>query len=56
MNALVAALETCTADLRESDLQALDRIFLRSVQHQIHVFDAAWRLGDPWPGPGSFAG
>lgn len=56
VNALVAALETCTADLREPDLQALDRVFLRSVQHQIHVFDAAWRLGDPWPGPGSFAG
>ena len=56
VNALVEALETCTADLDKDQLQQLERIFLRSVQHQIHVFDAAWRMSDPWPGPGTYSG
>lgn len=55
VDALVEALETCTAGLREDELLKLERVFLRSVQHQIHVFDAAWRTNDPWPGPGTYA-
>ncbi len=56
VDALVAALETCAERMSEDQIQELERIFLRSVQHQIHVFDAAWRMNDPWPGPGSHGG
>ena len=56
VNALVEALETCAGNLNETELEELERIFLRSVQHQIHVFDAAWKMNDPWPGPGTYAG
>ena len=54
VNALVDGLEFCAAQASEAELAALERIFLRSIQHQVHVFDAAWRLEDPWPGPGSY--
>ena len=30
--------------------------FLRSTQHQIGTFDAAWNLSDPWPGEGDETG
>ncbi len=55
VSALIDALEASTSNLPESELQKLEKVFLRSVQHQIHVFDAAWRMGDPWPGPGTHA-
>lgn len=35
------------ADAAERD--RIGWIFLRSVQHQIAVLDAAWRVADPWP-------
>jgi thiaminase len=55
VEALVAAMEACAEELSEPEIEELERVFLRSVQHQIHVFDAAWRMNDPWPGPGSYA-
>jgi thiaminase/transcriptional activator TenA len=30
--------------------------FLRGTQHQIATFDAAWKMSDPWPGPGDDGG
>ncbi len=56
VDALIEALETSVSGLNETELEELERVFLRSVQHQIHVFDAAWRMSDPWPGPGTHAG
>lgn len=55
VNALIEGLDWCANSASDSEIAALERIFVRSVQHQIHVFDAAWRLEDPWPGPGSYA-
>ena len=43
---LERAVESLTAEEREHCQQ----VFLRSVQHQILVLDAAWRASDPWPG------
>ena len=56
VTAIIDGLEFCASTATEAELAALERVFLRSVQHQIHVFDAAWRLQDPWPGPGSHGG
>lgn len=54
VNALIEGLEECAARLSEAQLLKLERLFVRSVQHQVNVFDAAWRMDDPWPGPGSY--
>jgi len=43
---LERAVESLTAEEREHCQQ----VFLRSVQHQILVLDAAWHASDPWPG------
>lgn len=43
---LERAVESLTAEEREHCQQ----VFLRSVQHQILVLDAAWHANDPWPG------
>ena len=56
VDALLAGLEPAVAELPEKEIVELERIFLRSTQHQIHVFDAAWRMKDEWPGPGSWQG
>lgn len=55
VEALLAGLEPAAAGLSEAEIEELERIFLRSTQHQIHVFDAAWRMQDEWPGPGTWA-
>lgn len=36
--------------------EKLKWIVLRSIQHQIGTFDAAWNLSDPWPGEGRETG
>lgn len=55
VDALLDGLLPEVAKMSEPELQELERIYLRSTQHQIHVFDAAWRLKDEWPGRGSWA-
>lgn len=55
VNALIAGVEHCASDAPAATIDLFCKIFLRSVQHQVHVFDAAWRLDDPWPGAGSYA-
>lgn len=55
VEALLAGLEPAAAELPKAEIEELERIFLRSTQHQIHVFDAAWRMEDVWPGPGTWA-
>ena len=54
VDALLDGLVPAVEGLPESEIEELERIFLRSTQHQIAVFDAAWRLSDDWPGPGSW--
>lgn len=55
VEALLAGLEPAAKQLPDAEIDELERIFLRSTQHQIHVFDAAWRMEDVWPGPGTWA-
>ena len=40
----------------EYECKKMKWIFLRSTQHQIGTFDAAWNLSDPWPGEGEELG
>lgn len=56
VDALLAGLAPAVAELPATEFAELERIFLRSTQHQINVFDAAWRLKDEWPGPDSWQG
>ncbi len=53
VDAAITGLEHLARNVDSAQQRHLESIFLRSVQHQINVFDAAWRLDDPWPGPGS---
>lgn len=55
VDALLDGLLPEVAKLDEASLQEMERIFLRSTQHQINVFDAAWRMKDEWPGAGSWS-
>jgi thiaminase/transcriptional activator TenA len=46
----VLVLERAAESLTAEEREHCQQVFLRSVQHQILVLDAAWRASDPWPG------
>lgn len=50
---LVETFEGGLADAGAGRVQHARMIFTRSVQHQIDVLDAAWRVADPWQGSGT---
>jgi len=45
---LVGVFERAVAGATEAELETARMIFVRSLQHQIDVFDAAWDVSDPW--------
>ena len=47
-NRLVGVFEDAMRDAGEAEREQTRMIFVRSLQHQVEVFDAAWRLSDEW--------
>ena len=47
-NRLVGVFEDAMRDVGEAEREQTRMIFVRSLQHQVEVFDAAWRLSDEW--------
>jgi thiaminase/transcriptional activator TenA len=45
---LVGVFERGMAGASDDDVEMAQMIFVRSLQHQIAVFDAAWAVSDPW--------
>lgn len=45
-------MEQAAASGTETDREDLFRLYKRSLEHQVRVFDAAWRLDGLWPGGG----
>ncbi|MET9295493.1 hypothetical protein [Streptomyces sp. NPDC003077] len=45
-------METEAARTDEAGRERMKLLYLRSVQHQVDVFDAAWNLDVRWPGEG----
>ena len=45
-----AMMETCAARTDQAGRDRMKLIYLRSIQHQVAVFDAAWELDLAWPG------
>ncbi|GHJ31101.1 MULTISPECIES: TenA family protein [Streptomyces] len=48
-----AVVEEAAARGDEADREALLRLYRRSLEHQVRVFDAAWTLEGAWPGGGA---
>ena len=47
-NRLVGVFERAMAGAPASEVEQARMIFVRSLQHQVAVFDAAWRVADDW--------
>lgn len=47
-NRLVGVFERAMAGATDAEREFARMVFVRSLQHQIEVFDAAWRLEDAW--------
>ena len=47
-NRLVGVFEAAMSGAGEAEVEQARIIFVRSLQHQVEVFDAAWRLSDEW--------
>ena len=45
---LVGVFERAIAGASADDVETARMIFVRSLQHQVDVFDAAWDVSDPW--------
>jgi thiaminase/transcriptional activator TenA len=43
-------METCAARTDQAGRDRMKLIYLRSIQHQVAVFNAAWELDLAWPG------
>ena len=48
---LVGVFDRAMAGASDAGIEHARMIFVRSLQHQIAVFDAAWNLADPWREP-----